>query len=139
MREVYPVRRPPIPRAGRGYGRAVIFHIAEVADWAAARAAGSYRISTRGRTLDVEGFIHAARREQILDVAERWYADAGPLLVLSIDPDRLSSPVREEEVAPGVTYPHVYGPIDLSAVVGVAPLERGPGGDFVLPAAASGV
>jgi glutathione S-transferase len=111
----------------------VIFHIAEAADWAAAQAAGSYRISTRGRTLAEEGFIHAARREQLLEVAERWYADAGPLLVLTIDPDLLSAPVREDEVAPGVAYPHVYGPLDLPAVVGVAPLERAPGGGFVLP------
>jgi uncharacterized protein (DUF952 family) len=134
MREGVPGPAPNhSTRERHGYGRAVIFHIAEASDWAAAQAAGSYRISTRGRTLAEEGFIHAARREQVLDVAERWYAGAGPLLVLSIDPDRLSSPVREDEVAPGVVYPHVYGPIDLAAVVGVAPLERGPDGAFVLP------
>lgn len=111
----------------------MIFHIAEAAHWDAARAAGSYRISTRGLTLAEEGFIHAARRDQVLPVAERYYADAGPLLLLTIDPARLVSPVREEEVAPGEVYPHIYGPLDLDAVVAVAPLERGPDGRFVLP------
>ncbi|HEY0699097.1 MAG TPA: DUF952 domain-containing protein [Micromonospora sp.] len=111
----------------------MIFHIAEVADWQAAQAAGDYRVSTRGRTLADEGFIHAARREQVLGVAEAFYADAGPLLLLTIDPARLSSPVRDDEVAPGIVFPHVYGPIELDAVVAVAPLDRGADGRFVLP------
>jgi uncharacterized protein (DUF952 family) len=110
----------------------MIFHIAEVADWEAARVTGDYRVSTRDRTLAEEGFIHASREDQVLGVANAFYADAGPLLLLTIDPDRLSSPVRDDEVAPGVVFPHIYGPIDLDAVVGVAPLERGPDGQFVL-------
>jgi uncharacterized protein (DUF952 family) len=111
----------------------VIFHIAEVSDWQAAQEAGDYRISTRGRTLADEGFIHAARREQVLGVAEAFYADAGPLLLLSIDPARLSCPVRDDEVAPGIVFPHIYGPVDLDAVVAVAPLERDADGRFGLP------
>jgi glutathione S-transferase len=111
----------------------VIFHIAKVPDWQAAQISGDYRISTLGRTLADEGFIHAARREQVLEVAEAFYPDAGPLLLLSIDPARLSSPVRDDEVAPGISFPHIYGPIKLEAVVAVAPLERGVDGRFVLP------
>ena len=110
-----------------------IFHVALEADWLAAQAAGDYRTSTRGRTLEQEGFIHAGRREQVLPVLERFYDDAGPLLLLTVDPDRLSSPVRDDEVAPGEVYPHVYGPIDLAAVVSADPVERGPDGTWVLP------
>jgi uncharacterized protein (DUF952 family) len=112
----------------------VIFHIAEASDWQAAQVCGDYRVSTRGRTLADEGFIHAARREQVPAVAEAFYADAGPLLLLSIDPARLSAPVHDDEVAPGIVFPHIYGPIDLEAVVAVEPLERGTDGRFVLPA-----
>jgi glutathione S-transferase len=112
----------------------VIFHIAEASDWLRAQVSGDYRVSTRGRTLTDEGFIHAARREQVVPVAEAYYADAGPLLLLSIDPARLSSPVRDDEVAPGIVFPHIYGPIDLEAVVAVAALERGADGRFVQPA-----
>jgi glutathione S-transferase len=111
----------------------VIFHIAEAADWQAAQASGDYRVSTRGRSLAEEGYIHAARREQVLPVAEAYYADAGPLVLLSIDPARLSSLVRDEEVPSGAVYPHIYGPVDLAAVVAADPLERGPDGHFVLP------
>jgi glutathione S-transferase len=109
----------------------MIFHIAEVGDWEAAKAAGDYRVSSRGLTLADEGFIHASRQDQVLEVANRFYADAGPLLLLTIDPDRLTAPVRDDEVAPGVMFPHIYGPIDLDAVVSVSPLERGPDGRFV--------
>ena len=111
----------------------MIFHIAELSDWRVAQAAGDYRVSTRGRTLAEEGFIHASRWDQVLGVADAFYADAGPLVLLSIDPARLSAPVRDDEVAPGIVFPHIYGPIDLAAVVATAPLERGPDGGFVLP------
>ncbi|MDG4791150.1 DUF952 domain-containing protein [Micromonospora sp. WMMD1102] len=111
----------------------MIFHIAEEADWAAAQVAGDYRISTRGRSLADEGFIHASRRGQVLGVAEAAYSDAGPLLLLRIDPDRLSSPVRDDEVAPEIVFPHIYGPLNLDAVVEVAPLARTADGRFVLP------
>jgi len=109
----------------------MIFHLAQVADWEAARVTGDYRVSTRDRTLAEEGFIHASRDDQVLDVANAFYADAGPLLLLTIDPDRLSSPVRDEEVAPGMVFPHIYGPLNLDAVVSAVPLERGQDGKFV--------
>ncbi len=115
----------------------MIFHIAEEADWRAAQLSGDYRVSTRGRTLADEGFIHASRRDQVLGVAEAFYADAGPLVLLSIDPARLSSPVRDDEVSPGIVFPHIYGPIELDAVVAAAPLERGADGRFVVPDSAS--
>lgn len=111
----------------------MIFHIAEAADWEAARSAGDYRVSTRGRTLAEEGFIHASRREQVLAVAEESYADAAQLVLLTIDPALLASPVRDDEVAPGVVFPHIYGPLNLDAVVAVQPLRRGADGRFVLP------
>ena len=102
-----------------------IFHIASAAEWRQAQATGSYTTSTRGRTLAEEGFIHASRGDQWQGVRERYYADVTePLVLLSIDPDLLGSPVIEEAV-PGTdeTYPHVYGPIDVGAVVTVVPLD----------------
>ena len=35
-----------------------IFHIASASDWTAAQRSGTYTTSTRGRTLEQEGFIH---------------------------------------------------------------------------------
>ncbi len=101
----------------------MIYHLALVADWDAAQQSGDYRISTLGRTLDEEGFIHASRADQVAGVAQAFYADAGPLLLLEIDPQRLTSPVRDDEVAPGLVFPHIYGAINLDAVVSVTPYD----------------
>jgi glutathione S-transferase len=56
-------------------------------------------------------------------------------LLLTIDPDLLSAECRDDEIAPGVFFPHVYGPIDLAAVVAVTPLTAGTDGAYVVPQA----
>lgn len=100
-----------------------IFHIATAADWTAATRAGEYTVSTRGRTLAEEGFIHAAYREQVADVYDEFFADVTePLVLLHIEPSRLTSPVREDRVGDRV-FPHVYGPLNRQAVVDAQPLD----------------
>ena len=100
-----------------------IFHIATVNDWRTALASGSYTTSTRGRTLEQEGFLHASREDQTAGVWDRYYRDAGePLILLTIDTDRLDVPWREDSVG-GDTYPHVYGPLSPAAVVDVRPMD----------------
>ena len=94
-----------------------IFHIATVADWAQAQGTGHYTTSTRGRTLEQEGFLHASRREQVPGTFARFYAGAGePLVLLTIETDRLEVPWREDPVGED-TFPHVYGPLSPVAVV----------------------
>jgi uncharacterized protein (DUF952 family) len=103
-----------------------IFHIATLADWEAAQASGAYTTSTRGVTLEEEGFIHASRADQWEAVRAAFYADvAEPLVLLEIDTDLLDAPVVEEPPAPGVaeTFPHVYGAVAPRAVVGVTRLS----------------
>ncbi len=101
-----------------------IFHIATAADWERARRSGSYTTSTVGRTLEDEGFLHAAHRHQVSGVFARYYREVGqPLVLLTIDTDRLGVPWREDEVG-DETFPHVYGPLSPRAVVGVQALNR---------------
>lgn len=102
-----------------------IFHIATAADWRRTLETGTYTTSTVGRTLAEEGFIHASRRDQVQGVFDRYYRDLGEhLVLLTIDPARLTgADVRVEAVGED-TYPHVYGPIYRAAVVDVAPLSR---------------
>jgi uncharacterized protein (DUF952 family) len=101
-----------------------IFHIATAADWKAARRSGSYTTSTRGRTLAQEGFLHASRAEQVAGVFRSFYRDAGePLVLLTIDTDRLGVPWQEDAVGEE-TFPHIYGPLAPAAVVAVQPLAR---------------
>lgn len=103
-----------------------IYHCSLVADWAQARAAGEYTVSTRGRSLQQEGFLHASYADQVDGVLRRFYADVtAPMVLLVIDPDRLSVPVVPES-PPGVTekFPHIYGPLDPAAVVDTIALRR---------------
>jgi glutathione S-transferase len=106
-----------------------LFHVALPDDWAAAQRAGQITDSTRGMTLEQEGYIHCSYAEQVGAVAARFYADLGEVVVLRIDPARLSSPVVEEDlVGSGEPFPHVYGPIELAAVVEArtaSPLDLG--------------
>jgi uncharacterized protein (DUF952 family) len=100
-----------------------IFHIAEVAHWAEAQESGSYTWSTVGRSLDEEGFIHAARGDQWDDVRRRYYAGVtDPLVLLVIETDRLTSPWQEDSVG-DTTYPHIYGPLNPDAVAATVPLD----------------
>jgi uncharacterized protein (DUF952 family) len=99
------------------------FHIALAADWAAAQSAGEYTMSTRGRTLAEEGFIHCSFADQVDATAARFYADVDDAVVLRIDPARLTSRVEIEDLyGTGEHFPHVYGPIPITAVVDVQPL-----------------
>lgn len=112
-----------------------LLHLALPDDWNAARAAGEYRVSTRGRSLDEEGFIHCAYRDQFVGVANRFYSDLGELVILHVDPERLTAEVREEPAAEGSTelFPHVYGPIPTDAVIATTWWERGDDGVWHRP------
>jgi glutathione S-transferase len=85
----------------------------------------------RTDSLTAEGFIHCAFAEQVAAAANRFHADATDLLVVTIDPARLTSPLREELSSSGKLFPHVYGPINRDAVTAVAPLAKGPDGRWV--------
>ncbi|MFG1694556.1 DUF952 domain-containing protein [Nonomuraea sp. NPDC049309] len=102
----------------------MIHHLALRTDWQQAQSAGEYRISTLGRTLDDEGFIHCSRdMDQLRTVHAAFYSEVTePLLVLDIDPTGLD--VRIEN-----GYPHLYGPLPLSAVTAARPFTPSDAGD----------
>lgn len=99
-----------------------ILHLALTADWDAARTAGEYRVSTLGRTLEQEGFIHAcADHTQLNGVFERFYRDVtAPLLLLTIDPAGLDVRLEIPEDS-AEAFPHIYGPLPITAVVSATP------------------
>jgi uncharacterized protein (DUF952 family) len=105
-----------------------LWHIAEGADWAAAREAGSYDRSTRGLSLAEVGFVHCSYPDQAAGVAAAFYADADDLVLLRIDPARVPAAIRVED-----GFPHVYGPIPVAAVTGMEPLTRDATGRLALP------
>lgn len=102
-----------------------IHHIALANDWLAAQDSGTYTTSTVGLDLADVGFIHCSRPDQFDGVIHRFYAAVTePLLLLTIDTDLLTSPWRLEEVAgEPLSFPHIYGPLNVTAVVSARPFR----------------
>jgi uncharacterized protein (DUF952 family) len=107
----------------------MLLHIARGEEWARGQVDGSYRTSS----LRDQGYIHCSYPHQVIRVANSVYRGQRGLILLYICPDRLDSRVVEEDGGSGELYPHVYGPINLDAVVKVEPLEPGYDGCFTLP------
>ena len=115
-----------------------IFHITTDADWARAQAEGAYSASTRELTLAQVGFVHCAFEEQVAGVANSFFRGVAKLVVLRISIDKLNAEVRYEDLEGGnVLFPHVYGPLNLDAVVAVMALPRGRDGTFTFTVAAT--
>jgi uncharacterized protein (DUF952 family)/protein associated with RNAse G/E len=113
-----------------------IYHITERESWDAALAAGEYVAPS----LETQGFIHASTREQVVGTANLIYAGRDGLVLLCIDPSRLEAPLRWEppDDGPredGTQFPHVYGALNLDAVVDMVDFPRGGDGRFQLPPA----
>jgi uncharacterized protein (DUF952 family) len=116
----------------------MIFHITTQLAWSEAKKAGEYRAAS----LLTENFIHCSTISQVLPVAENFYKGQSDLVLLVIEPTLLSSNLKWEAPAggtppPGVPvgdqFPHVYGPINLDAVVNVVDLKTKEDGTFELP------
>lgn len=113
-----------------------IYHIATRTDWEHAQAGGEYTRSSAGKTLEEEGFIHASQASQVTRTANKFYREVpGELLVLVIDTESLRPEVRYEHV-PGaeLPFPHIYGPLNVDAVVEARPLAPQPDGTFAFNA-----
>ena len=98
-----------------------LFHLALKGDWEQARETGTYQWSTRGMRLAEVGFIHCSWQEQVAKTFERFYADAGDVVLLEIDPTRLTAPLRADAIPTGELFPHLYGPLPIEAVRSITP------------------
>jgi uncharacterized protein (DUF952 family) len=90
---------------------AMILHICSAAEWQA-----SHDDHYRCASLDFEGFIHGSRPEQVVEVAGRLFQGRRDLVLLVIDPELVTADIRSEDGGNGNFYPHVYGPLNVSAV-----------------------
>jgi uncharacterized protein (DUF952 family) len=109
---------------------AVLVHICGAAEWRSAQGEGELRPDS----LASNGFVHLSTPEQVHLPANRLYAGRTDLVLLRIDPARLSSPVRWEPGVPtdpaAMVFPHLYGPLPVAAVISVTSYRPGADGRF---------
>ena len=93
---------------------ALIYHLTYKDAWESARPTGEYAAPS----LADEGFIHCSKDiPQLLKVAARLYPGDPDLLVLDVDLEKLTAPIKNEPSRSGEIYPHIYGKLNASAVV----------------------
>lgn len=108
-----------------------LFHIARSDDWQAAQSAGVYTVSSLGRQLEDEGFIHMSFAHQVKAVADFIYHGMTCLVLLQIDPTKLNAPVVVETLGDAVEpFPHLYGALNTDAVMAVRDYEPQTDGTF---------
>lgn len=94
----------------------IIYHVTTAAGWSAAKASGFYETPS----LKDEGFIHCSQENQVAGVLERYFSGKTDVVKLVIDTDKLTSRfVFEWSPSTEDTFPHVYGVINLEAVIDV--------------------
>lgn len=105
----------------------MIYHITTRAEAERAVAAGEYEPAAFAR----EGFIHCSYGDQVPAVANRLFRGRTDLVLLEIDPGKLTCRIVDENLEGGTErYPHVYGRLPMTAIADVHPLSCGPDGRF---------
>ncbi len=77
----------------------------------------------KAESLETEGFIHCSFAGQLEGVLERYYKDAGKVLILEIETDKLTAKLVNEPSTNDEIYPHIYGEINKDAIVKIVSRE----------------
>jgi uncharacterized protein (DUF952 family) len=109
----------------------IILHITNRDDRDQARASGSFRADTLG----TQGFIHCSTPQQVIRAANSLFQGQHDLVLLCIDSSKVAAGIEHENLEGGdELFPHLYGPLNLEAVVSVLDFEPQADGTFILPA-----
>ena len=115
----------------------MILHITSKSEWAEAQTRGEYVAPS----LSTEGFIHCSTEKQILHVANAFYRGRNDLVLLKLDESQLKPELKWEApagppaagISESDSFPHIFGPINLTAVVSVLDFMPDSAGMFILP------
>jgi uncharacterized protein (DUF952 family) len=113
----------------------IIFHITTGNRWELVPEQGAYRSEAFG----ADGFIHCSTREQVIQVANIRFRGQSGLVLLAIDTDKVKPEIVYENLEGGEQlFPHIYGGLNIDAVVEVLEFAPGEDGYFTLPNASHG-
>lgn len=107
-----------------------IYHMCRRDEWEVAQAQGRYRGSSQDRA---DGFIHFSAAEQVRGSAAKHRAGQTDLVLLVVATRALGPALRWEPSRKGMLFPHLYGDLELDAVVSAHPVQLGPDGVHILP------
>jgi uncharacterized protein (DUF952 family) len=80
-----------------------------------------------------DGFIHFSSRDQVEETARRHFAGQSGLFLIAVDADMLGAALRWEPSRGGALFPHLYGSLDMGAVIDVLELHATADGGHILP------
>ena len=107
-----------------------IYKISPRALWREAERLGEFR----GAPVDLaDGFVHFSTAVQVVETAARHFAGQDDLVLAAIDAQALGEALRWEPSRGGDLFPHLYAPLELSAVRWVKPMPLAPDGTHILP------
>jgi uncharacterized protein (DUF952 family) len=107
-----------------------IFKIVTREQWAQAERTGRFD----GAPIDMaDGYIHFSTAAQKHQTAAKHFAGQAGLLLVEVETAPLGDALKWEVSRGGALFPHLYAPLDLSAVKGVAELPLGTDGKHVFP------
>ena len=92
----------------------LVFKIVGVAEWRAAEIAGVFAGSQADRA---DGFIHLSSAAQAPQTAAKWFNGRHDLALVAINADAIGADLKWEPSRGGDLFPHLYGPLPISAVV----------------------
>lgn len=109
----------------------IIYKICPAALWREAEKAGRFD----GAPVDLsDGYIHFSTAGQVGETAAKHFAGQRDLLLVAVDAGRFGEALKWEVSRGGALFPHLYAPLDPSAVLWVKPLPTGADGGHVFPA-----
>ncbi|MBE7162684.1 MAG: DUF952 domain-containing protein [Williamsia herbipolensis] len=107
-----------------------LVHLCPKPTWLAAHSHGRLEPDS----LHDVGFIHLSALSQVHVPANALFRGRDDLVLLEIDPQRVPAEIRWEDGDPphpdGWQFPHLYGPLPVTAVTHVHPYRPGPDGTF---------
>lgn len=125
----------PLPLSDRSAYSAVmpdlIYKICASTLWRQAEREGAFL----GAPVDLaDGFIHFSTAEQVEETARKHFSGQDDLLLIAVEAEKLGAALKYEVSRGGQLFPHLYGPLSLSAVRWVKPLPLGDDGHHLFPA-----
>ena len=91
----------------------LIYKILPASEWHEAQAKGRFD----GSAIDLrDGYIHFSTAAQAQETGRKYFSGMADLMVLAVEGESLGPALKWEPSRGGDLFPHLYGPLPVSAV-----------------------